>query len=57
MALKTQMFKPCEVAGENKEQLNYKEGKDTMFVHGQTTVNFEICIMESIKKPITLIEK
>lgn len=55
MALKTQMFKPCEVAGENKEQLNYKEGKDTMFVHGQTTVNFEICIMESIKKPITLI--
>lgn len=33
-APKAQMFKPYEAAEENKEQLNYKGGKDTMFVYG-----------------------
>jgi len=32
--LREQMFKPYKAAKENKEQLNYKGGKDTMFVYG-----------------------
>lgn len=33
-APKAQMFKPYEAAEENKEQMNYKRKKDTMFVYG-----------------------
>lgn len=49
------MLKPYEAAEKHKEQSNYKGGEDTMFVYGFTTVNFDICTMESIRKPITLI--
>lgn len=31
---KAQMLKPYKAEKENKEQLNYKGGKDTMFVYG-----------------------